>query len=405
MKIKLLHSFLLAGLLSTPQWLHAQKAEKEPKYNFSNGLGLVTPDSTFSINFRFRTQLRSTYNTMSTSDFSANDIEARVRRLRLRMDGFLINQKFTYNIQLSFSRGDMDWSGPDNSNVNSSPNIVRDAALIYKPNKKLSIIFGQRKLPGNRQRVISSGELQFADRSIVNATFNIDRDFGVQCYYQDQLAGIPYALKGAITTGEGRNSNLSNAGLAYTGRVEVFPLGTFTNGGDYFEGDLEREKKPKLSIAAGYHFNESAARTAGTLGKDLYQNRNLKAFIADMVFKYKGFALTAEYITRNTDNPITINAANAQRIVYVGNGKMMQMSYNFKNDIELAGRYALITPYSSIQTKELQKEEIGLGVTKYLRKHRVKLQGNLFYYNNVNMSTSTSTHDFWSGTFQVELGI
>ncbi|MGI9190488.1 MAG: porin [Chitinophagaceae bacterium] len=405
MKIKLLHSFLLAGLLSTPQMLHAQKAEKEPKYNFSNGLGLVTPDSTFSINFRFRTQLRSTYNTVSTSDFSANDIEARVRRLRLRMDGFLVNPKINYYIQLSFSRGDMDWSGPDNSSVNSSPNVVRDAVLIYKPNPKLSVIFGQTKLPGNRQRVVSSGELQFADRSIVNATFNIDRDFGIQCVYQDKLVGIDYVLKGAISSGEGRNSNLSNAGLAYTGRVEVLPLGKFTNKGDYFEGDLEREKKPKLSIAAGYHFNESAARTAGTLGKDLYQNRNLKAFIADILFKYKGFALSAEYITRNTDNPITINAANTQRIVYVGNGKMMQMSYIFKNDIELAGRYALITPYSSIQTKELQKEEIGLGVTKYLRKHRVKLQGNLFYYNNVNMSTSTSTQNFWSGTFQVELGI
>lgn len=383
----------------------SQKVEKEPRFNFSNGLGLVTPDSTFSINFRFRTQLRSTYNTISTSDFSANDIEARVRRLRLRMDGFLINPKINYYIQLSFSRGDMDWSGPDNSTINSSPNVVRDAVLIYKPNPKLSIIFGQTKLPGNRQRVVSSGELQFADRSIVNAAFNIDRDFGAQVVYQDKLAGIDYILKGAISSGEGRNSSISNAGLAYTGRVEILPLGKFTNKGDYFEGDLEREKKPKLSIAGGYHFNESAARTAGTLGKDLYQNRNLKSFIADILFKYKGFALTAEYITRNTDNPITVNAASAQRIIYVGDGKMMQVSYIFKNDVEIAGRYALVTPYSSIQSKELQKEEIGVGATKYLRKHRVKLQGNLFYYKNQNLATDVKVNDFLSGTFQVELGI
>lgn len=405
MKFKLMHALLLASLCSTPLFLQAQKAEKEPRYNFSNGLGLVTPDSTFSINFRFRTQLRSTYNTVSTSDFSAGEIEARVRRLRLRMDGFLINPKINYYIQLSFSRGDMDWSGPDNSNVNSSPNVVRDAVLIYKPNHKLSVIFGQTKLPGNRQRVISSGELQFADRSIVNATFNIDRDFGAQVVYQDKLVGIDYVLKGAISSGEGRNSSISNAGLAYTGRVEILPLGKFTNRGDYFEGDLEREKKPKLSIAAGYHYNESAARTAGTLGKDLYQNRNLKSFIADVLFKYKGFALSAEYITRNTNDPITVNASNAQRIIYVGDGKMMQMSYIFKNDIEIAGRYALITPYTSIRSKELQKEEIGIGATKYLRKHRVKLQGNLFYYNNFNMFTNLSTHKFWAGTFQVELGI
>jgi hypothetical protein len=38
-------------------------------------------------------------------------------------------------------------------------------------------LVGQTKLPGNNQRVVSSGSLEFTDRTINNSRFNIDRDF------------------------------------------------------------------------------------------------------------------------------------------------------------------------------------------------------------------------------------
>lgn len=385
--------------------LFGQQKSNTPTLTFKNGLGITAPDSTFSINFRFRTQLRAAYTTVSTDDYSASLIEARVRRMRMRIDGFVINPKINYYVQLSFSRGDMDWVDNDNAAVNSSPNVVRDAVLIYKPNHNLSIIFGQTKLPGNRQRVVSSGELQFADRSIVNATFNIDRDFGAQFVYQNNISKFNYVIKGAISSGEGRNASSSNAGLAYTGRVELLPLGKFANKGDYFEGDLERESKPKLSLAGGYHHNESAARTAGTLGNDLYKTRNINSFMCDFLLKYKGFALSAEYITRDVKLPITVNSANQERIIYAGIGQMIQMSYLFKNNYEIAGRYAIVTPYNSIQSKELQKREMGIGATKYLNKHRVKIQGHVFYNQSNNLFLKKVDSKNLTGMFQVELGI
>lgn len=397
--------YLLLIILSSGP-LKGQVSQKMVTTNFSNGLGIVAPDSLFSINFRFRTQLRSAYNTVSADDFSAANIEARVRRMRIRFEGFVINPKINYYVQLSMSRGDMDWVDNDNSAINSSPNIVRDAVIIYKPFKTLAITFGQTKLPGNRQRVISSGDLQFADRSIVNATFNIDRDFGLQVAYKNKIGGMNYALKGAISSGEGRNSVSSpKGGLAYTGRFEFLPLGEFTKNGDYFEGDLEREPKPKISICAGYHHNEGAVRAAGTLGSDLYQSRNINSFIADFLLKYKGFALSAEYINRQTNDPLTMNELNQIRTVYVGEGKLIQMSYLFKNNFELAAKYAVVTPYSIIQNRELQREEMGLGCTKYLRKHRVKLQGNIFYNTADNLFLDQQTSSSWNATFQVEIGI
>lgn len=408
-KIKLLLTAVLFSSLVVAQekadTLKLNHTSTPASFSFSNGIGMVAPDSLFSINFRFRTQLRSAYTTISENDFSASEIEARVRRLRLRMEGFVVNPKLNYYIQLSFSRGDMDWTDNDNSAINSSPNIVRDAVFIYKPNQKLSIVFGQTKLPGNRQRVVSSGELQFADRSIVNSVFTIDRDFGLQFAYLNNVSKLHYALKGAISSGEGRNSNVSDGGLAYTGRAELLPFGKFTNKGDYFEGDIEREQKPKVSIAAGYHYNERAKRAAGTLGKDLYESRNLSAFISDVLIKYKGFALSAEYINRNTSSAFTTNSLKEQRIIYVGEGKMIQLSYLFKNNLELATRYARISPFASIQKKEIQREEMGLGVTKYLKKHRVKIQGNVFYNQATNLFLDEITSKNWTAMFQIELGI
>jgi phosphate-selective porin OprO/OprP len=408
-KVKLtLTVLLLSGALVAQEKTDSLKAAHIPKpasFSFTNGIGMVAPDSLFSMNFRFRTQLRSAYTTVSENDFSASEIEARVRRLRLRMEGFVVNSKLNYYLQLSFSRGDMDWTDNDNSAINSSPNIVRDAVFIYKPNQKLTIIFGQTKLPGNRQRVVSSGELQFADRSIVNSIFTIDRDFGLQAVYLSNVSKLHYALKGAISSGEGRNSTVSDGGLAYTGRVELLPFGKFTNRGDYFEGDVEREQKPKVSIAAGYHYNERAKRAAGTLGKDLYASRNLSAFISDILIKYKGFALSAEYINRNTDDAFTTNSLKEQRIIYVGEGKMAQVSYLFKNNLEIAARYARTSPFASIQKKELQREEMGLGLTKYLKKHRVKIQGHVFYNQATNLFLDEITTKNWNTTFQIEIGI
>ncbi len=392
--------FLSSGILT------AQVQQKLATTNFTNGLGIVAPDSLFSINFRFRTQLRSGYNTISSTDFSASSIEARVRRMRIRFEGFVINPKINYYVQLSMSRGDMDWVDNENSSINSSPNIVRDAVIIYKPFKSLAITFGQTKLPGNRQRVISSGDLQFSDRSIVNSTFNIDRDFGLQVAFKNKIGGMNYALKGAISSGEGRNSVSSpGGGLAYTGRFEFLPFGEFTKNGDYFEGDLEREPKPKISICAGFHHNEGAKRVAGTLGSDLYQSRNINSFIADFLLKYKGFALSAEYINRQANDPLTSNDQNQIRTIYVGEGKLIQMSYLFKNNFELAAKYAVVTPFSVIQSSELQRDEIGLGFTKYLRKHRVKLQGNIFYNTADDLFLDQQTSASWNATFQVEIGI
>lgn len=221
-------------------------------------------------------------------------------------------------------------------------------------------------------------------------------------------------LRGALTSGEGRNADLSNNGLATTGRIEFLPFGQFTGENDYVEGDLAREKTLKVSLATTYSHNEKALRQAGQLGNDLYESRSMNAFEVDLLSKYRGWAWYSEFMNRSADNPITINPDNSSqfRAIYTGYGVMSQMSYLFKNNVEIAGRYATTKPSSELYDNpaaptllENQIENFELGVTKYFMGHRLKVQGGIMYTQLTDLKLNTYSDAYWSTVFQVELGI
>lgn len=389
--------FILLG--SWSQDTSNVKKNRIPHFHYKNGLGMTTPDSTFSINFRFRVQSRLGYTSQSETNFTPKEFDFRIRRIRLRLDGFIYTTRLTYKVQLSFSRADMDWD------ISQVPNVLRDAAIAYELPIGLSLGMGQQKLPGNRQRVISSGEQQFADRSIVNNALTLDRDVGAFINFAQHIKNFHFAIKTAITGGEGRNFVSTDKGLAYTGRVEILPLGQFTGGGDYFEGDLMREKKPKLSLAATAHYNHLARRTQGQLGTSLYTPRNLFSVHADALLKYQGFALSSEYLYRSTDSAFTYNADGALRYVYVGQGVNTQASYCFKKMFEIALRHSILLPGKQLAIIENQKSEYALCVGKYFMKHRLKVQTDFTYHREHNPYKSVKNLNNYTWRFQVELGI
>jgi phosphate-selective porin OprO/OprP len=390
----------LVGFLLSSQYVFAQR-ERDERAMITNfkGVQFKAADSSFYINFRFRMQNRLGANTISGTNLNFNEYDARVRRLRMRVDGFIMNPKLTYSVQLAFTRGDQD---VDNTGF---ANIVRDAVIFYHFTPKFYIGFGQNKLPGNRQRVNSSGQLQFADRSIVNGAMTIDRDFGLKAYYHDKIGSMDYHIKGAISTGEGRSVNSTDDGLAYTGRVELLPFGEFIGSGDYSEGDLEREPKPKISIAAGYSMNKKTNRTGGQLGKELYGNVDMGTWMLDAIGKYKGWAYSVEYLKRHVDNPLTYNDLGILRYAFTGDGINHQFSYIFPSNLELAMRYSRLTPSVKLAAYESKKNIIELGTTKYFNKHRVKMQLNVNYMAVHGNYALSHLGNRWGVLTQFELGI
>ena len=181
-------------------------------------------------------------------------------------------------------------------------NIIRDAMFFYRPNPRINLGFGQTKLPGNRQRLNSSGALQLTDRSINNARFTIDRDYGVHAYYLNEYDdAFSWNIKTAVSTGNGRNwtRNLSTD-LAYTGRVEVMPFGEM---GMFFRGRHPPESKtPKLLLSATYHLNQGAQRTGGQTGGSLFDTRDLTSFFfLTGCSSIRGFSAMYAYMLRSVD--------------------------------------------------------------------------------------------------------
>jgi hypothetical protein len=395
---------LVVFCLISFQFVNAQKdndikLSALPYYNYGKGVGLTSPDSLFQFNIRFRMQNRLTY--LANED-EEPAYEALIRRLRLRFDGYVGDPKIVYVIQLSFAPGDVG-ELEEGGNLN----VIRDAIVFYRPNKHWNIGFGQTKLPGNRQRVNSSGALQFTDRSINNANFNIDRDFGLQVYYLNEYRDkLSYNVKTAISTGEGRNwTQEPDNGLAFTGKLELFPFGTFQNDGTLFEGDIKREDKPRLMLSGVYHYNQKARRTFGTLGNDLFESRDLKSLLLDAMLKYDGWAFQTAYMNRNANNPITINPEDIteQEFVFTGDGFDAQLSYIFPSNYELIGRFSTQKPHQDIEDLTPKSKQYSFGVTKYIWEHALKIQAEVTnthfdYIDNTNASN-------WYVRFQVEIGI
>lgn len=370
-----------------------------PYYNYGKGLGITSPDSIFQFNIRFRMQNRLSY----LEDFEGNTLyDGQIRRLRLRFDGYIGDPRFLYAIQLSFAPGDVG-EIVEGENVN----IIRDAVLFYRPNAKWTILFGQTKLPGNRQRVNSSGALQLTDRTINNARFNIDRDFGIQVHQMNEFADeFSYNFKWATSMGEGRNfTKEPNSGLAHTAKVELFPFGAFTKDGTYFEGDVVREENLKVLFSGVYHKNVNALRTGGQLGNYLFERRTFSSVFVDFMAKYQGWSLMSVYMNRVGSNVITRNPLDPSEFnfVFVGEGIDYQLSYLFKSNYEVIGRYSIQKINQQIREFVPHSKQWTVGVTKYIWEHAFKLQTE-FSYDRFQFSNQTTRSSFYF-RFQVEMGI
>lgn len=364
---------------------------------FGDGIEFSMPHDQFHMNLRFRMQNLAAFEFPDDNQNASEDalMDWQVRRLRLRMNGFVISQKLRYLLQLSFSRGDQDW---DNSGF---PNVVRDAMVMYQVTPSWQLGFGQGKLPGNRQRVISSGDQQFTDRSIVNAAFNIDRDFGVQSQWTLRSGEDVFRWKAAISSGEGRNRSVEPDGkLFYTSRLEWLPLGDFLRNGEFFESDLVFEKNLKWAIGITSAFLDGAARSNGPVGKiftttgafgDPVVRRSQWVHYFDTLFKWQGHSLYLEWVQRESDRPVL----NTQQAVLIGQGYNIQLGKMLTTQTELALRHSAILPERDVVGYYGRVREWTVGVNHFLNGHRVKLQANVGRTEGVQHFAR----------FQIELGI
>lgn len=376
---------LLLATFSLVAQSSAKKQLPDVELKFGKGLQILAADSSMAlkIGFRFQSLFNSERSLADGAEWQSNFL---VRRARLKFDGWAFNPNFVYKVELALSNRDLS-SSSDFEVTSGAPKIILDAVAKWKFHKNFTLWVGQTKLPGNRERVVSSQKLQFVDRSIVNGTFTADREMGVQLRGKFKSGKMVIKPMASLSFGEGRNTTVANiGGSRVMGRVELLPFGEFTSKGDYFEGDLKRENTPKFAFGASYSYNEGSSKQK-TTGKFLideegnYFEHNLETFFIDMIFKYQGFAVMAEF----ADNKVVGQAVNADfrsglvdangRSYFTGQGINTQISYLLQNNIELAARYSRIMPDTEVSFAGIN--EYTFGLSKYVVGHNLKVQADV----------------------------
>ena len=363
------------------------QAQEIKSGEFGKGLfNIVGKDSSWTMKIGLRVQLQGA---STWADGEKNEANFLIRRSRLKFNGFAYSPKLKYKIELGLSNRDQSGASEFTSNA---PRYILDAVLMWNFYDNFELWVGQTKLPGNRERVISSANLQQVDRSLLNSRFNIDRDFGLQLRHHFNLTNT-FVVKEifSLAQGEGRNVTTGNlGGHQYTGRLELLPFGNFTSKGDYKGADLKREQTPKLALGISYDYNNNAVKTRSNQGSYMeidtgFFETNISTLFIDAMFKYKGFSFMTEYADRTADNPIAKNSDGSLTgdIVQIGKGLNIQSGYLLKSNWEVSGRYTNVALDKTI-TGESAENQYTIGLSKYIVGHKLKIQSDLTYMDIAN---------------------
>jgi hypothetical protein len=369
-----------------------------------NGLVFSSTDQNYKVVLRGYSQslFESKTRSFDSSNILDNNVynRFRARRVRLRLSGNQLFPGFSYRLQVDLAQsveGDGELSG-----------LLLDAWVGYNITKKLKIIFGQKATPTDNLSVqMASNSLQLPERSRLTSAFASIREVGL--FMEGKFkTGKKSVFKSmlCITNGDGSNT-LSNdfGGLKYGARINFLPFGTFRNFGQFRQVDMVRELSPKLMLGINGSYNVGMSSRRGRENGDFlfYNITNSDTSLrlpnylktgADLLFKYRGFSLIAEFImtkafisdditTRNDryGNPedLTTNFRGysaeeyARTQLMMGSGLNLQAGYLFKNLFSIDGRFTSLNPdeYSFMNNTSFynRNKYYTIGVSKYFSKN------------------------------------
>lgn len=339
-------TFTLFSLL--PWSAHAVGPDPDPEPD-SDGADVVAEapsipvlqDPDFTMDFGVTVQTRYTYLDPEGSDATGS---FEVRRLRPAVSGEAYGQ-FTYRVVAELA--------------GSSARLL-DGWIGYELSPEATITVGQAKAPFGRQQLVSSSRLQFVDRAITDRRFNPSRQPGVWIGGSAGEGQVEYSA--GLYNGEGINRRNEDGDYMKVGRVVWTPLGAY----GLQESALDRPEDPRLALGvAAMHTTVDVSDDPDDGTADVVRV-NLEG-----AFKVGGFNAAAE-LTFERSKP---DIGDDQDTV----GWYIQPAWLFESGWEIAGRYAVISPDSAAGI-DLDESERGIGISRYLEGHDVKIQADFVQY-------------------------
>jgi hypothetical protein len=378
---KVIFTLLLSCFLS----LHAQEAPPRHQATFELGSGLNFSFNQGAYHFSMGGVIQPYMAFDKTSD-NPSDRFFNVKRSYFNFAGQARDEKVSFFMQLDFSL----------------TNPLLDAWVAYQPFDQLKVSLGQKQTLGNnREMMIMEDQLQFPDRGLLSSAFSRSgREFGVfveSRWGSETFAVVPQI---AITSGDGRNSfgqdsrDVDLGGFKYAARLDIYPLGFFSEGNDQLIADLAHESRPKLLLGAAASYNDGASQMTGEGHGDFFlynalggvQLPDYRQVYADLLFKYQGFSLLGEYVIATatslegsfTDEFGVTPLLPTQISQYLALGRAFnaQLGYVTRSGYALDFRYGALNPEFGENPNSLIQERsaFSVGASKYFKGNDLKLQ-------------------------------
>ena len=323
---------------------------------YEKGFYLQTHDGKFSMKTNGRIQFRYGFEDF---DRKEDDSSFRLRRARLKWTGNAYRD-FKYKIELALkSSGSKDRS--------KSVELL-DWWADYIRYPFAMIRFGQWKVPFNRQRVVSSENLQLIDRSEANGEFTMDRQIGVQGFGKLFNKKLEYYF--GFFNGNNRNeSRNDNNEHMFIFRTSYNLLGGYGKGISEVESDIAFSETPLAHISGAIAFDstEDVTMNLEGLGKVTANETDRTSLVAEYGFKYRGFSAIGEYYWRKTHGIMDTNI--------IDQGFFAQAGYFLiPKKFEVSGRYSLIDFDDQLESDAIREATFGL--SWFFAEHKSKLQFN-----------------------------
>ena len=334
----------------------------------TTGLDFQSDDGRFRIHLWFRSQVRYSYpfnsDPRSLEDFAAGEIHSfDLQRIRIKLKGNAYRPWLQYYFEYDFK------------------SRMLNAELTLSRWSWLQMRVGQWKVTYNRERVDSSGKQQFADRSIVNREFTLDRQPGIML--AGHLAeGTPADVwyMAGLFNGNGANNANDDDHPMWMTRLQWSPLGRQL---PFSQSDLSFHEKAAGTLAFGAVGNRGPYTRFATSGPGQVDGiepgkpgrYDLRQYLEETAFVYRGFSFQQEWhwkeITDNQTGVVTnLQGAYAQAGIFP-----WSLSESLPRPLELAARLAWVDPDRS--TPDDDRRELTFGANWFFHGHDNKVTADV----------------------------
>ncbi|MCB1022545.1 MAG: porin, partial [Acidobacteria bacterium] len=304
-----------------------------------------------------------------------------LKRARFKMEGHVAKPWLTYKIE-------HDLVG----------NRLLDARFTVAKWKWLQFSAGQWKAEYSRERVDSSGKQQFAERSIVNRAFTVDRQKGVMLHGrvgEDQWWDSQYFS--GVFSGNGRGfrqpaltqQSHDDGGALWVNRYQWNALG---GGVGFSQSDLERTRKPALSLAVASARNRSRYTRFSSSGGGQLDGfsagapgqYSIRQELVEAAFKYRGFSTQNEYHWKSVRDNLSGRLTPLRGMVLQAGYFPSEAWAAIPRQLEVGVRKAFVDPNANVARD--RQREIALVVNWFFEGHNDKLTFDVSRYSLVRQT-------------------